>query len=81
MMKHEFEALAGYEVSFEDYNRIIEPMYMATELSKEDFVKCIDRKRFALPTKAELPSTSMTFAVGAATSRASSGWNVWRTPT
>lgn len=39
MMKHEFEALAGYEVSFEDYNRIIEPMYMATELSKEDFVK------------------------------------------
>ena len=54
MMKHEFEALAGYEVSFEDYNRVIEPMYMATELSKEDFVKCIDRKRFALPTKAEL---------------------------
>ena len=48
MMKHEFEALAGYEVSFEDYNRVIEPMYMATELSKEDFVKCIDRKRFAL---------------------------------
>ena len=88
MMKHEFEALAGYEVSFEDYNRVIEPMYMATELSKEDFVKCIDRKRFALPTKAELlaamrkgPSTSMTFAVGVATSRASSGWNVWRTPT
>ena len=30
MMKHEFEALAGYEVSFEDYNRVIEPMYMAT---------------------------------------------------
>lgn len=29
-------------------------MYMATELSKEDFAKCIDRKRFALPTKAEL---------------------------
>lgn len=54
MMKHEFEALAGYEVSLEDYNRVIEPMYMATELSKEDFVKCIDRKRFALPTKAEL---------------------------
>ena len=54
MMKHEFEALAGYEVSFEDYSRIIEPMYMATELSKEDFVKCIARKRFALPTKAEL---------------------------
>ena len=86
MMKHEFEALAGYEVSFEDYNRIIEPMYMATELSKEDFVKCIDRKRFALPTKAELlaamrKEAKHLYAVGAATSRASSGWNVWRTPT
>ena len=46
MMKHEFEALAGYEVSHEDYNNIIEPMYMATDLSKQDFVKVIDRKRF-----------------------------------
>lgn len=54
MMKHEFEALAGYEVSSKDYHDIIEPMYMATDLSKQDFVKCIDRKRFALPTKAEM---------------------------
>ena len=54
MMKQEFEALAGYEVSFQDYNEIIEPMYMATNLSKQDFVKCIDRKRFALPTKKEI---------------------------
>jgi len=48
MMKHEFERIAGYEVSTEDYNNIIEPMYMATDLSKEDFVKVIDKKRFAL---------------------------------
>lgn len=48
MMKHEFEALAGYEVSADDYNNIIEPMYMATSLSKEDFVKTISKKRFAL---------------------------------
>ena len=48
MMKHEFEALAGYEVSIEDYNNIIEPMYMATDLSKEEFVKTISKKRFAL---------------------------------
>ena len=48
MMKQEFEALAGYEVSAEDYNNIIEPMYMATNLDKADFVKCIDKKRFAL---------------------------------
>lgn len=46
MMKHEFEALAGYEVTFEDYNNIIEPMYMATNLSKQEFVNVIDRKRF-----------------------------------
>lgn len=51
MIKWEFEKLAGYEVSEEDYNKIIEPMYMATNLSKEEFVKCIDKKRFALKTK------------------------------
>jgi len=48
MMKQEFEALACYEVSQEDYDKIIEPMYMATSLTKAEFVKCIDRKRFAL---------------------------------
>lgn len=53
MMKQEFEKLAGYEVSTEDYNKIIEPMYMATDLSKEEFVKTISKKRFALkPLKA-----------------------------
>ena len=54
MMKHEFEELAGYEVSFETYNNVIEPMYMAVNLSKKDFVKLIDRKAVALPTKGEL---------------------------
>ena len=48
MMKQEFEALAGYEVSMDDYNNIIEPMYMATRLTKQEFVKVIDKKRFAL---------------------------------
>lgn len=48
MMKHEFEALAGYEVSVSDYDNIIEPMYMATELSKEEFAKVISKERFAL---------------------------------
>lgn len=48
MMKQEFEALAGYEVSAEDYNNIIEPMYMATNLNKAEFVKTINKKRFAL---------------------------------
>ena len=54
MMWKEFEEIAGYEVSYDDYNNIIEPMYMATNLSKADFVKCIDKKRFALPTKREM---------------------------
>ena len=48
MMKHEFEALAGYTVSEKDYTEIIEPMYMATNLDKAEFVKCIDKKRFAI---------------------------------
>lgn len=41
MMKHEFEALAGYEVTYEDYSKIIEPMYMAIpeSISKQEFVK------------------------------------------
>lgn len=54
MTKNEFEALANYEVSWEDYRNIIEPMYMATDLSKEEFVKCIDKKRFALKTQRQL---------------------------
>lgn len=53
MMKHEFEAIAGYEVSTEDYEKIIEPMYMATTLSKVEFVKCLDKKRFAMIKKVE----------------------------
>ena len=48
MMQYEFEKLAGYEVSVEDYDKIIEPMYMATNLTKQEFVKTINKKRFAL---------------------------------
>lgn len=54
MMKHEFEAIAGYEVSVSDYDNIIEPMYMATQLSKADFVKVISKERFALKSRDEL---------------------------
>ena len=54
MMKHEFDALAGYEVSVSDYDNIIEPMYMATELSKEEFVKVICKERFALKSREEI---------------------------
>lgn len=48
MMWNEFEEIAGYEVSYDDYTNILEPMYNATELSKQEFVKVIDRRRFDL---------------------------------
>ena len=51
MMYQEFENIAGYEVSYDDYTNIIEPMYMATNLSKQEFVKCLDRKQFDLNYK------------------------------
>lgn len=54
MLKREFEELAGYEVSDHDYYKIIEPMYMATDLDKAAFVECIDKKRFALPTRRQM---------------------------
>lgn len=56
MMKHEFERLAGYEVSAEDYNNIIEPMYLAIpeSISKQEFVKMISRKRFEVKRPAEI---------------------------
>lgn len=51
MLKAEFEALAGYKVSNADYKEIIEPMYMATTLNKAEFIACLNKKRFALPTR------------------------------
>lgn len=50
MMKSEFEELAGYEVTWKDYIQIIEPMYLALpdRITKQEFVKMIDKKRFAL---------------------------------
>jgi hypothetical protein len=56
MMKHEFEQIAGYEVSWEDYNTIIEPMYLAIpeNISKQDFVKMISRKRFEVKRPTEI---------------------------
>ena len=51
MMWSEFEKIAGYEVSYEDYTNIIEPMYNAVELSKQEFVKTLNRKQFDLKYK------------------------------
>ena len=51
MMWAEFEKIAGYEVSYEDYTNIIEPMYNATNLTKGEFVKTLNRKAFDLKVK------------------------------
>lgn len=50
MMWHEFEQIAGYEVTFGDYHDYIEPMYMAVGdgVTKQEFVRMIDKRRFAL---------------------------------
>lgn len=65
MMKHEFEELAGYEVSNEDYDKVIEPMYMALNMSKAEFVKCLDKKRFA--KKSEIKKTPVFVSDGTRT--------------
>ena len=59
MMWEEFEKIAGYEVSYEDYTNVIEPMYNATNLSKGEFVKVIDRKRFDFRAKEKAEKKAM----------------------
>ena len=55
MMWKEFEEIAGYEVSYETYNNVIEPMYTALpNISKQEFVKLIDKKAVALPTRRQV---------------------------
>lgn len=56
MMWKEFEEIAGYEVSYETYSKVIEPMYMSIpdNITKQEFVKMLNKKAFALPTKAEM---------------------------
>lgn len=54
MMKHEFETIAGYSVTEDDYYNIIEPMYMSLEtVTKYEFVKLLDKKRFSKEYKRE----------------------------
>lgn len=44
MTKQEFETLARIEVSYETYSKVIEPMYMAVDITKEEFVKILNTK-------------------------------------
>ena len=50
MLQEEFEELAGYHVNTDVYHNIIEPMYMAVERSKKDFVKMLNPEAFAIET-------------------------------
>ena len=56
MMWNEFMELAGYEVSYETYSKVIEPLYMALpeNITKQEFIKMLDKKAFALPTKKQM---------------------------
>lgn len=48
MLKSEFEKLAKIEVTDETYSKIIEPMYLATDISKQEFVKLLNVKALAV---------------------------------
>lgn len=65
MMWKEFEELAGYEVTYEDYHNVIEPMYLAVpeNVTKQEFVKMIDRKRFDYKAKEKAEKKAMVKAM------------------
>lgn len=49
MNYEEFKRIAGYEVSYETYKNIIEPMYMSTDIiDKKEFCKSFSKKLFAI---------------------------------
>lgn len=54
MLKEEFERLAGYKVTDDDYYKIIEPMYIATDLNKIEFIRCLNRSKFEHKTREQL---------------------------
>ena len=49
MMWKEFEDLAKIEVTYETYSKVIEPMYIAADLPKQDFIKLLNLKALAAP--------------------------------
>lgn len=53
MTQFEFEELAGYEVSFDAYHNVIEPMFIAVRdnVTKQEFVKMLDGKAFAITNR------------------------------
>ena len=41
MMYDEFVNISGLNVTYKDYENIVEPMYMSTDMSKQEFIKFI----------------------------------------
>ena len=55
MNYEEFIRIAGYEVSFETYKNIIEPMYMTTDIiDKKEFCKSFSKKLFGIKSTDKL---------------------------
>ena len=48
MMKQEFEELAKVKVTEEVYSKVIESMYLATDLPKREFIKLLNLKALAI---------------------------------
>ena len=53
MLYQEFIDLCGYDVSYEDYTSVIEPMYMVVpdSVSKKDFISMLNKKHFEVKNK------------------------------
>ena len=49
MMKQEFEHLAKVKVTEKIYSKIIEPMYLASNLSKSEFIRVLNLKALSVP--------------------------------
>lgn len=47
-MKQEFEHLAKVKVTEEIYSKVIEPMYLATDLPKREFINLLNLKALAI---------------------------------
>ena len=55
MNYEEFIKIAGYEVSFETYKKVIEPMYMSTDIiDKKEFCKSFSKKLFGIKSTDKL---------------------------
>lgn len=57
MMYKEFIEMSNVEVSYKDYADIIEPMYMATAMSKQEFINFIKPSAKELVKKYARPKT------------------------